>query len=315
MQTADQGIIEQLLDWLAQGQNAWLCTVVETWGSSPRPAGSMMALNARGESVGSLSGGCVEEELVAALLAGEVNTPACLVYGQSPQQAQRLQLPCGGRLVVLVEAIDKSLETMLCSMSDALAAWRPITRVINFDNNHWQLTDRAQPFACHYRGMQPQQLTHTLGPVRCVFVIGVSDVSIALAELALWMGYQVTVCDPRQDKIDNWPVAGCETICRFPDEALADYVDHHSLSIVALTHDPRIDDMGLMAAFDSQACYIGAMGSRRTSEKRRERLCELGISEQQLARLQAPIGLDIGSKRPREIALAVMADITRRYAL
>lgn len=314
MQAADSTIIHRLADWLEQGLGCWLCTVVETWGSSPRPRGSLMVINDKGQQHGSVSGGCVEETLIEQLLNGAFAPVAYCQYGADEAEAERLQLPCGGRLGILLERLDSSCLPYLQAMIAELEAQRPASRIVDFTRSQLTVTAGSLPWQFVLEQDMPVFLQQTIGPERQLFIIGISDVSVAVAELALWMGWQLSVCDPREDKIRSWPVAGCELLCRLPDEALLERLHLPELAIVALTHDPRIDDMGLLAAFDSQACYIGALGSQRTSQKRRERLSQLGISEQQLERLHAPVGLSIGSKRPREIAVAIMAQLTACYA-
>lgn len=301
-----------LQTWLSQGLACWLCTVTDTWGSSPRPRGSLMAVNERGEQVGSLSGGCIEEELVERLLRQHLASPEHIIYGATAEEAERLQLPCGGTVGVLVEPVLPVYQAHIKAIVEALQQHQGITREVDFTADTLAVQKEADAtFAFSLIDNQPVSLRHPLGPQQQLFIIGASDVAQAVAELAQWMGYAVIVCDPREEKLKQWPVPGCTLLAMLPDEGLQRYATHEGLVVLALTHDPRIDDMGLLAAFDSRAAYIGAMGSQKTSMKRRERLLQLGITTQQLQRLHAPVGLDIGSKTPREIAVAIMAELVQ----
>jgi xanthine dehydrogenase accessory factor len=151
---------------------------------------------------------------------------------------------------------------------------------------------------------------HTYGPQQHLFIIGAGMVSQYLASMALNLDYTITVCDPRQQMLDDFEVSGVNKVCDMPDDAIRAMASDSSSAIVALTHDPRIDDMGLMEALKTDAFYVGALGSARTSASRRERLKQLDLSEQELASLHAPVGLPIGSKTPPEIAVAILAEIT-----
>ncbi len=275
-----------------------------------------MVVNEHGEQRGSLSGGCIEEELIATLCAKTITRPTTILYGATAEEAERLQLPCGGTVRVLIEPINAAYQEHLQHIIAALRQHQRITRHIDFAAGVYRLqADEKAPFALQRDNNTPLTLTHTLGPVAQLFIIGASDVSQAVAELAQWMDYEVIVCDPRAEKLQQWPLPGCVLLNMLPDEGLQAYADNPELAIVALTHDPRIDDMGLLKAFECRAHYIGAMGSQKTSQKRRERLLQLGITEQQLQLLRAPVGLDIGSKTPREIALAILAELTLHSAL
>ena len=312
MNTPDLILFTALVRWRSQGLACWLCTVTDTWGSSPRPRGSLMVVNERGEQVGSLSGGCIEEDLIERLLQQALARPEHIIYGATAEEAERFQLPCGGTVGVLVEPVLPAYQAHIQAIVEALQQHQGITRQVDFNAGDLALkkeTDSA--FAFCIDANEPLSLRHPLGPLQQLFIIGASDVSQAVAELAQWMGYAVIVCDPREEKLRQWPVPGCTLLAMLPDEGLQCYATHEGLVVLALTHDPRIDDMGLLAAFDSRATYIGALGSQKTSQKRRERLLQLGMTPQQLQRLHAPVGLDIGSKTPREIALAIMAELVQ----
>lgn len=286
----DLDIFRSIHDWLSNAETVWLCTVMRTWGSSPRPVGSLLACNKNGEYIGSLSGGCVEEDLLARIVFGEFSaTVSRIQYGSTTEESEKFRLPCGGILDVAIEKLQHSDE-LLSGIATIISALEQRQRIV------WQ-----QAFS---------DVHHVLGPPFRLLLIGVSEVSRAVAQVALLMDYEVLVCDPRADARARWDIANVTVLAQLPDDAVREYGDDNHCAILALTHDPRIDDMGLMEAFNTRAFYIGAMGSLRTSQQRRKRLAMLDVSEQQLQRLHAPIGLDTGSKTPMEIAVSVLAELT-----
>ena len=294
----------------------WLCTVLGTWGSSPRPAGSILACNHGGEFVGSLSGGCVEEDLLARIGACEFSENIARIrYGAVAGEAERLRLPCGGILDVAVEMLQpsSSLLSAVDAIVAALTARQRILVMRDFVADSFAVTDRSleenvlvvqQDDSGHLLKIQ-----QWLGPQYRLLLIGISEVSRAVAQMALLLDYEVLVCDPRADACARWDVAGVTLVSAMPDDAVREYGNDACCAILALTHDPRIDDMGLMEAFQTSAFYIGAMGSRYTSEKRRERLQLLDVTAADLQRLHAPVGLDTGSKTPAEIAVSILAQL------
>ena len=311
MQAVDQQVIGQARDWLRADQPCWLATVVATYGSSPRPVGSLLACNQAGRLVGSLSGGCVEDDLLAKLAAGALAQarPQFLRYGETEAEAEALGLPCGGHLDIVVEPLGAATAGHFDHLAERIAARQCVERTLRLRSGHCvaRNVDRhAELRYDHQRGV----LVQTYGPQYQLFVIGTNMVSAYVAEMAQALGYDVAVCDPRQDRLDAFEVAGVRKIRDMPDDAVrAHAADRHS-AIVALNHDPRIDDMGMMEALRTDAFYVGAMGSSRTSAKRRERLLALDLTPAELDRLRAPIGLPIGSKTPPEIAVAIVAEIT-----
>ena len=313
MQAVDQAVLKQVQTWLTAGQPCWLATVVRTWGSSPRPVGSLLACNGAGVVEGSLSGGCVEDDLLEKLLAGELahDHAQQFKYGVTAEETERLGLPCGGHLYVVVEPLqpDDATRSHMDALNTALAERRCITRRVDLGERTLSHQDapRHQPLRWDE---SRELLEHTCGPRHQLFVIGAGMVSKYLAQMAVPLDYQVTVCDPREHLIDAFDVEGVKLVNDMPDDAVRAHAADPASAIVALTHDPRIDDMGLLEALNTNAFYVGAMGSTRTSASRRERLGSLGISKAKLDRLHAPIGLAIGSKTPPEIAIAILAEIT-----
>lgn len=316
MQAVDREVLTQVRDWLAAGESAWLCTVVKTWGSSPRPIGSLLGCDRHGNVVGSLSGGCVEDDLLEKLRTGKLadqQRPLVQKYGLDPADTERLGLPCGGHLHIVIEPLAPSAQRVesFTRIVDRLARRRCVERTLNLASGGAQIADRDyfSALAFDEDGTEPR-LTQTFGPRFQLFLIGSGMVSHYLAQMAQALDYHVTVCDPREHLLEQWRVDGTQTVCAMPDDAIRAHANDPMTAIVALTHDPRVDDMGLMEALRTDVFYVGAMGSSRTSANRRERLKLLDLNEAQIARLHAPVGLPIGSKTPPEIALAVLAEIT-----
>lgn len=336
MYSLDLEVFKAALKWLRQEKPVWLCTVTQTWGSAPRDVGSLMACNSDGEQCGSLSGGCIEEDLLEKVVAGEIPADRSIhmIYGATQEEVERFKLPCGGTLGVLIEPLYKSADNntdnnapvrqWLESIISTIEQRQCITREL-----HWQYSSSQQSsptqtftqeispgshgerFVFERNDAEPISLHQVYGPQYHLLLIGVSEVSRYLASFALMMDYRVSVCDPRPEQIGAWNIEHVQLIQSMPDDGVLNHGDDNRTAILALTHDPRIDDMGLMEAFNTKAFYIGAMGSAPTSAKRRQRLQQLGISEQSLKRLHAPIGLSIGSKTPAEIAISILAQLTR----
>lgn len=317
MKAANHQVIGQTHDWLQSGRKCWLSTVVATYGSSPRPEGSMMVCSEDGHIVGSLSGGCVEEDLVEKLKNGVLAEahPQFFRYGESDEEAEQLGLPCGGHLDIVIEPLRNDEQTLIDFdlLSTRLQQRKLSERILDVGTARRKVHEIEEyaPFSYDY---DSRVLRQVHGPSHQLFVIGASMVTQYVAELAIMLEYQVTICDPRQDMLDELDVDGVEKICAFPDDVIRERANDAQTAIVALTHDPRIDDMGLLEAFDTDAYYIGAMGSSRTSAIRRERLLALDVSENSLARLHAPIGVQIGSKTPPEIAISILAEVIAERA-
>ena len=312
MQPVDSEVLNQVGQWLKDGERSWLATVVQTWGSSPRPAGSLLACNASGSIRGSLSGGCVEDDLLDKLRAGELaqDGPQFFEYGVTTEETERLGLPCGGNLQVVVEPLHVAAQSKahFAEIAQHLADRKCITRTVELETGTFsaEAADRFKPL--HWDEAS-KTLSHTYGPRYQLFIIGAGMVSGYLAEMAQTLNFDVTVCDPREHLLADFNVSGVNLVCEMPDDAIRKRANDAQSAIVALTHDPRIDDMGLMQALETDAFYIGAMGSKATSTARRERLKMLDLSDAMIDRLHAPIGLPIGSKTPPEIAVAVIAEI------
>jgi xanthine dehydrogenase accessory factor len=313
MQQLDLQVIQQALRWSQAGQRVWLCTVLGTYGSAPRGPGALLVANARGQWLGSLSGGCVEDDFLAQLQAGAFAEPFKLMrYGAGDQPGGNLRLPCGGVLEVLVENLpaDGSVQEHLRQLQGALQGQRRLIREINVAaGTRLLLDDQSQ-------GPRVERLDDSLrlriGAAQRLLLAGYSSVSHFCAEFGQALGFEVLLCEPREEVLAGLNLPNIELIRLLPSRVIAEGGCHRDTAVVASTHDPRLDDLAMLEAVRSPAFYIGVMGSRLTTAKRFERLRRVGgLSEAEIARIQAPIGLNIGSKTPAEIALAVLADIVR----
>lgn len=316
MQSSQQQIISHVQAWLTEQKPVWLCTILKTWGSSPRPVGAMMACTLDGEIVGSISGGCIEEDFLEQLRDGSLKAqfdeharPFTVKYGVTAEEQARLKLPCGGQLHVLLEYIEASdsNKSVFRRLASDLESHCKVSRVVNMRSGEIS----ANASACDEAVVIDEDvMTHSLSPMYKLLLLGAGDVAKFVAEMALALEYDVCLCDPRPNYLDNWQVDGVETVSRLPDDVVRERFNNPYSGIIALAHDPRVDDMALMEALKTDAFYIGAMGSERTSAARRERLPELGLSAEEIALLHAPIGFPIDSKTPAEIAIAIMAEVT-----
>lgn len=312
MDNIDVLVLKALRDWRSAGQHALLATVVRTWGSSPRPVGSMMALREDGRAIGSVSGGCIEDDLIArhtrALnqnLGIPDGPPQQVRYGVSADEAHRFGLPCGGTLELLLEFNPDAAS--LQQLVTELEAGSLVKRSVDCRSGEVRLQTAEHPDTLEFDG---QQLVNHLGPGYRMLLIGAGALAEYLATMALFNGFTVTVCDPREEYMGSWSVPQVNTVTDMPDDAVTAFRPDARSCIVALTHDPKLDDLALLEALHSPAFYVGAIGSRRNNHARRERMIEhFGETEASLARLRGPIGLYIGSKTPAEIAVSVMAEI------
>ena len=311
MESIDLIVLRTASTWLAQGRRVMLATVVRTWGSSPRPTGSMMALRDDGRAVGSVSGGCIEDDLIhryttafgaAGLPQG---TPEVVRYGVSADEAHRFGLPCGGTLELVLE-FDPALESLEKLLFD-LDRGNLVRRSLDIASGEVALTSTPTPEALQFDGTR---LINTLGPGYRMLLIGAGALAEYVATMALFNGFKVTVCDPRIEYMDTWSVAEVELVSGMPDDEVVAFRPDPRSCVIALSHDPKLDDLALLAALQSPAFYVGAIGSRRNNQSRRERLiAHFGETEQSLQRLRGPIGIYIGSKTPAEIAVSVMAEV------
>lgn len=308
------------LAWHRDGRGAALATVVETWGSAPRPVGAQLAVSGRAEIAGSVSGGCVEGAVVAeALDALETGRSTILAFGVSDDEAFAVGLACGGTIRVMVEPVGRGVpEGLLSDLVARRAAGEPVAYAV--DTGRWERrllgpndALAASRFAQDRSGFEGETFVAVQNPPLRLVVVGGVHIAQPLVAMARLLGYAPTVVDPREAfaSADRFP--GTALRHDWPDEALTSLAIDARTAVVMLTHDPKLDDPALRVALRSPAFYVGALGSTRTHAKRVARLAEeAGVSEAELARLHAPIGLPIGAASPAEIALAILAEITAR---
>ena len=308
MDSVDLEVLRSAVAWRRAGHGVTLATVVETWGSAPRPVGAMLAIRHDGMISGSVSGGCVEDDMIEKLTgAAAPAAPQQLVYGVTREQAERFGLPCGGRLSIVVEPVT---EAGLATLEQLIAASdrRELTlRTLDMRTGAVTLAPGSRDAVLRFDG-QTLQTVH--GPLWRLLVIGAGQLSRYLAEMARTLDYRVTVCDPREEYVFGWDVPGVELVRTMPDDTVVAMEPDSRSAVVALTHDPKLDDMALLEALKSPAFYVGALGSRSNNEKRRRRLADFDLSEAEIARLYGPVGLAIGSRTPPEIAVSILAEMT-----
>ncbi|MDY6828909.1 MAG: XdhC family protein [Pseudomonadota bacterium] len=303
-------VLHALDDWLGSGACAWLCTIVATFGSSPRPVGSLLAINDRGQAAGSLSGGCVEDDLLDALRSRSVaaDGPERLAYGVSQAETARLGLPCGGRLEVIAEPLIPSdrIRNEFTEILALLSARRRCVREVDLETG---ATRVAPDTSMRPTALEGARLCQRFGPRQRLVLVGAGQIARYLSEIALALDFEVVVTDPRPELLEAWAVTNTHACSGMPDDVVREWAGDANSAVITLTHDPRIDDMALMEALRGDNFYVGALGSRRTSDKRRQRLSALDLRPDQIDRLDAPVGLDIGSKTPPEIAVAIAASL------
>src|SRR5450830_580629 len=308
MDSVDLNVLRSVLQWRRAGRRVVLYSVVQTWGSAPRPPGAMLALREDGVVIGSVSGGCIEDDLIQRLQDGRLSEggpPVQLVtYGVSRDEAARFGLPCGGTLRLTEEWIgDPGWVAQLLARCEAHEI---VARELNLATGEVTLSDAGKSDTLSFDG---ERLRAIYGPRWRLLLIGAGQLSRYVAEMARLLDFEVLICDPRKEFVYGWEEQHGRFVTGMPDEAVLNIQTDERTAIVALTHDPRLDDMALLTALNSRAFYIGALGSRVNSRKRRDNLALLGLSREAIGRLHGPIGLHIGSHTPPEIALSLMAEI------
>jgi xanthine dehydrogenase accessory factor len=316
-------IPETALDWHRSGQGAALATVVETWGSAPRQAGSQLAISGGGDIMGSVSGGCVEGAVVTeAQAALSDGMPRLLTFGVSDETAFAVGLACGGTIRVLVEPVGDSgsalSPALLAALVEARAANRAVAMSVDLESWQRQLVTPGDDAAVDARfrsdksGMEGDARFIAIhNPPLRLIVVGAVHIAQALLSIARTCGYDCTLIDPRSAFGSAARFPGETILEDWPDDALATLAPDARTAIVTLTHDSKLDDPAISFALRSPVFYLGCLGSSRTHAKRVDRLRAAGFTDTDIARIHAPVGLDIGAKTPAEIAVSVMAQITR----
>lgn len=307
MDSTDLAVLKDVVAWLAAGRRVALATVVQTWGSAPRAPGAWLAIRDDGRLVGSVSGGCVEDDLISRvrdeILPGTL--PQLVSYGVSREEAARFGLPCGGTVRIVVEP--RPEPAVLAALLDKVAAKRLVAREVDLADGSSRLADATRGEAFSFDG---RRMRTVHGPRWRLVAIGAGQLARCVCEMALAADYEVVVVDPREEFADGWTIAATDFRRDMPDDAiLALGIDGHT-AIVALTHDPKLDDMALLEALKSPAFYVGAIGSRGNTAKRKERLALFDLASDEIERLHGPVGLFIGARSPVEMAISILAEIT-----
>jgi xanthine dehydrogenase accessory factor len=307
MDSIDLEVLKTSAAWIAAGHKAELVTVMKTWGSSPRPIGATLAIRDDGTVVGSVSGGCIEDDLIARVRGHGITRkqPEVVSYGITADEAHRFGLPCGGTIELALEPLGP--HSRIAELLDMLEQRRLVERRLNLDTGEVTL---APAVAGNILERVGNTLVTQHGPRWRLLIIGAGQLSRFLAQIATAMEYHVTVCDPREEYRQGWHVDHVQLVHAMPDDLVLEMKLDHRSAVVALTHDPKLDDLALMEALKSDAFYVGAIGSRLNNTRRRERLLQFDVTPAQLDRLHGPIGLYIGSKTPAEIAISILAEMT-----
>ena len=305
MDSIDREVLERTLEWVRGGHRVSLVTVIQTWGSAPRPPGALLALCDDGRVVGSVSGGCVEDDLIDRVRkAGQPEKAGLVTYGVTRDEAARFGLPCGGTLELVQEPVVATawVEELL----RRTAAHELVARRLDLDSGEVTLESATRGEALAFDG---STLRTVFGPRHRLLIIGAGQLSRVLAQMAQALDFQVFVCDPREEYFSTLEIPEVAYLPGMPDDVVLELKPDAHTAIVALTHDPKLDDMALIEALKSPAFYVGALGSRANNAKRRERLAMFDLSAGEIARLHGPIGLHIGSRTPAEIAVSILAEV------
>ena len=348
MESLDLRVLADALQWRQAGNAVTLVTVVETWGSAPRPPGALLAVRDDGAVSGSVSGGCVEDDLIAQtkadfhnandprawaagrsaqvkeepaeragdteqnalpprLVARSEALPSMLAYGVTKEEAARFGLPCGGTLRLVREPLlDTAWVQELLARTERHEL---VARQLTLSTGTVQLQDATRGQAMQFDG---SVLTTVFGPKWRLLLIGAGQLSQAVAQMAQLLDFEVLVCDPRDEYVTTLRMDGVTRVMGMPDDAVRALAPDAHTAVVALTHDPKLDDMALLEALVSDAFYVGALGSRRNQTARKQRLAEhFDLSAEALARLHGPVGLSLGAKTPAEIAVSIIAHLVQ----
>ena len=306
--STDIEVLRAALDWLEQDAAVTLVTVASTWGSAPRRPGALMVIHQDGRFTGSVSGGCVEDDLVQRTLRGEFErrSPGLIEYGINTASTRRVGLPCGGRLQLLVEFIDSAVP--LRKVLESIEAGQAVVRRVCLETGESSLHPATSSDTLEFDG---QNLCKLFGPTLRMLIIGAGELARRVAQLAQTLDYAVTICDSRPEYASGWEVEGAEFSTIPPATCVQQYAPDPGSAVLALAHAPALEDAALAEALISRAFYVGALGSQKNQQARLRRLQRLGLHESQLAQLHGPIGLDIGSHTPAEIAIAIIADLIK----
>ena len=294
--------------WLKEKRKVSLATVISTWGSAPRPVGGQMAIDSNGEIIGSVSGGCIEGAVIAEGIES-INDGKTRIkdYGISNDMAWEVGLACGGELKVLIQPLEIE-DKIIFSLVDNIKNRKQIKLKINCSNGS-RIVDNSLASQTSYFDKEQNEFIHVIDPKPRLFIVGAVHIAQALVSLAKTTDFEIILIDPREHFATSERFPDCKILNEWPDTALSKYNLDQSTHLVTLTHDPKIDDPALVYTLKKNIGYIGSLGSKKTHQKRYDRLSSLGFNEIEINKIHAPIGLDIKAKTPAEIAVSVMAEI------
>ena len=307
MDSVDLQVLKSACAWVKSGHRVVLVTVVKTWGSAPRPIGALTAIRDDGMLEGSVSGGCIEDDMILRVRNKNLvqDKPVTTQYGVSAEEASRFGLPCGGTLELVLEPL--SAESGLDKLLAHVERHELVKRTLDMKTGRATITPAVNSDQLSFDG---DNFVSVHGPRWRLLIVGAGQLSKYLAQMGQALDYNIVVCDPREEYTEGWDVPGVEIVRGMPDDVVTELnLDGHS-AVVTLTHDPKLDDMALLEALKSPAFYVGAIGSKKNNDARRERLAGFDLSAGEIARLRGPVGLKIGSKTPPEIAIAILAEMT-----
>ncbi len=308
MKSSNHQVLTVLSDWLSDGHSADLVTVVSTFGSSPRPLGSIAAVRDDGKLVGSVSGGCVEQNLVDHFSRSEKQNQQ--VFQIEDKAAREFGLPCGGKLELLFERVDDA--TQIDPIIALLAKRQLVKRVVSLEGSQPAVIAKCSASSAFaYEG---KSITQIFGPSWRVLLVGAGELSYYTAQFAQTLDFDVRVVDPRPKIRESWDLDSITVEDLLPDDAVSLYANDERSAVMALSHDAELDDLALQEALPSSAFYVGALGSSKNNKKRLTRLAHFGLSDDDLARLHGPIGLSINSRTSAEIAISIMAQVIAERA-
>ena len=307
MDSVDLEVMRAAVSWVETGHGATIGTVTRTWGSAPRPVGAMLVIRDDGHVMGSVSGGCVEDDLIEKVKAHKLaaGKPEVTTYGITNEEATRWGLPCGGTLQLVLEPVTR--DSKLKELLEIIERHELVARFLDMDSGAVRLEAGKWSDALEFDG---KVLKTVHGPRWRLLVIGAGQTSRYLAQMAMALDYHVTVCDPREEYAEEWNLAGASLVRGYPDDTVVQMNPDAHMAVVAVTHDPKLDDAALLEALKSPCFYVGALGSRKNNDARRKRLAGFDLSAGEIARLHGPVGLKIGAKTPPEIAVAILAEMT-----
>ena len=301
-------ILTPMSVWLKEKRKVALATVISTWGSAPRPVGGQMAIDSNGEIIGSVSGGCIEGAVINEGI-NSINDGKLRIkdYGISNDMAWEVGLACGGELKILIQPLNLE-DKIVYSIVENIKNREPTKLIINCLTGSRHIDNSIINQISSYDKIK-EEFIHVIDPKPRLFIVGAVHIAQALISLAKTADFEIILIDPRDHFATKDRFPNCKIINEWPDTALSNFILDKSTHLVTLTHDPKIDDPALIYTLKKDIGYIGSLGSKKTHNKRCERLIDIGFCQSDLSKIHGPIGLNIKAKTPAEIAISIMAEI------